>query len=124
MPYPCLPTPFRFLDFKPPRLGTHVSDFLKFGEGVDSARGATAIVVCCRSSSCNSSCDAIQKNPRVRKSRVRNSGARNGCANFMGAWKKCVLSARKPMSPNPPELAQPRLSRVKGGGATKPQFGH
>ena len=34
-----------------------------------------------------------QKNPRVRKIRVRNSGARNGCANFMGAWKKCVLSA-------------------------------
>ena len=39
-----------------------------------------------------------QKNPRVRKIRVRNSGAGNGCANFMDAWKKCVLSARKPMS--------------------------
>ena len=34
-----------------------------------------------------------QKNPRVRKIRVRNSGAGNGCANFMDAWKKCVLSA-------------------------------
>ena len=40
----------------------------------------------------------IQKNPRVRKIRVRNSGAGNGCANFMDAWKKCVLSAGKPMS--------------------------
>ena len=40
----------------------------------------------------------IQKNPRVRKIRVRNSGAGNGCANFMDTWKKCVLSAGKPMS--------------------------
>ena len=39
-----------------------------------------------------------QKNPRVHKIRVRNSGAGNGCANFMGTWKNCVLSARKPMS--------------------------
>ena len=27
----------------------------------------------------------VQKNPRVRKIFVRNSGAGNGCANFMGA---------------------------------------
>ena len=40
----------------------------------------------------------IQKNPRVRKIRVRNSGAGNGCANFMDARKKCVLSAGKTMS--------------------------
>ena len=41
----------------------------------------------------------FQKNPlSVRKIRVRNSGAGNGCANFMDAWKKCVLSAGKPMS--------------------------
>ena len=39
-----------------------------------------------------------QKNPRVHKIRVRNSGAGNGCANFMDACKKCVLSAGKPMS--------------------------
>ena len=38
----------------------------------------------------------FQKNPRVRKIRVRNSGARNGCANFMDTWKKCVLSAGNP----------------------------
>ena len=36
-----------------------------------------------------------QKNPRVRKIRVRNSGAGNGCAKFMDTWKKCVLSAGK-----------------------------
>ena len=26
---------------------------------------------------------------------ARNSGAGNGCANFMGAWKKCFISAEK-----------------------------
>ena len=41
---------------------------------------------------------ANQKNPRVRKIRVRNSGAGNGCANFMDTWKKCVLSAGKTVS--------------------------
>ena len=30
--------------------------------------------------------------------RVRNSGAGSGCAKFMDAWNKCVLSAGKPMS--------------------------
>ena len=42
--------------------------------------------------------DQSQKNPRVRKIRVRNSGAGNGCANFMDTWKKCLLSAGKTMS--------------------------
>ena len=32
------------------------------------------------------------------KNCVRNSGAGNGCANFMDTWKNCVLSASKPMS--------------------------
>ena len=37
-----------------------------------------------------------QKNPfSVRKIFVRNSGAGNGCANFMDTWKKCLLSAGK-----------------------------
>ena len=36
-----------------------------------------------------------QKNPRVRKNFVRNSGAGNGCANFVDTWKKCPLSAGK-----------------------------
>ena len=40
----------------------------------------------------------FQKNPRVRKICVRNSGAGNGCANFMDAWKKCVRSGGKDMS--------------------------
>ena len=39
--------------------------------------------------------EMIQKNPRVRKIFVRNSGAGNGCANFMGTWQKCALSAGK-----------------------------
>ena len=39
---------------------------------------------------------AYQRNPRVRKISVRNSGAGNGRANFMGAWKNCILSAGKP----------------------------
>ena len=30
---------------------------------------------------------------------ARNSGAGNGCANFMGAWKKCLLPAGKPSTP-------------------------
>ena len=37
----------------------------------------------------------FQKNPRVRKIFVRNSGAGNGCANFMGAWKKLRPFCRK-----------------------------
>ena len=39
-----------------------------------------------------------QKNPRVRKIRVRNSGAGNGCANFMDAWKNAFSLQEKPMS--------------------------
>ena len=38
-----------------------------------------------------------QKNPRVHKMFVRNSGAGHDRANFMGMWKNCVLSAGKPM---------------------------
>ena len=45
---------------------------------------------------CDTTC--YQKNPRVRKILVRNSGAGNGCANLMDTWKNCVLSAGKPMS--------------------------
>ena len=36
-----------------------------------------------------------QKKPRVHNFSARNSGAGNGCANFMGAWHFCVLSAGK-----------------------------
>ena len=39
-----------------------------------------------------------QKNPRVRKIFVRNSGVGNGCANCMGAWKNAFFLQAKPMS--------------------------
>ena len=39
-----------------------------------------------------------QKNSRVRKMFVRNSGAGNGCANFMGTWKNALFLQEKPMS--------------------------
>ena len=39
-----------------------------------------------------------QKNPRVRKIFVRNSGAGSGCANFMDAWKNAFFLQEKPMS--------------------------
>ena len=37
----------------------------------------------------------IQKNPRVHKNFVRNSGAGNGCANFMDAWKNAFFLQEK-----------------------------
>ena len=39
-----------------------------------------------------------QEKPRVCKIRVRNSGAGNGCANFMDAWKNALFLQEKPMS--------------------------
>ena len=39
-----------------------------------------------------------QKNPHVRKILVRNSGAGNGCANFMDTWKNAFFLQEKPMS--------------------------
>ena len=39
-----------------------------------------------------------RKNPRVHKIRVRNSGAGNGSANFMDAWKNAFFLQEKPMS--------------------------
>ena len=36
------------------------------------------------------------KNPRVRKICVRNSGAGNGCANFMDTWKNAFFLQEKP----------------------------
>ena len=38
----------------------------------------------------------FQKNPRVRKMFVGNSGAENGCANFMDAWKNASALQEKP----------------------------
>ena len=39
-----------------------------------------------------------QKSPRVRKIFVRNSGAGNGCANFMDTWKNASVLQEKAMS--------------------------
>ena len=41
----------------------------------------------------------FQKKRGVHKISARNSGAGNGCANFMGAWHFLVLSAGKPPCP-------------------------
>ena len=38
-----------------------------------------------------SACKHFQKNPRVHNILVRNSGAGNGCANFMDAWKNASV---------------------------------
>ena len=40
-----------------------------------------------------------RKKRGVHKISARNSGARNGCASFMGAWHFRVLSAGKPPCP-------------------------
>ena len=42
--------------------------------------------------------ELYQKNRRVRKISVRNSGAGNGCVNFMDAWKHAFFLQEKPMS--------------------------
>ena len=41
----------------------------------------------------------IKKNLVSVKNLARNYGVGNGCANFVGAWKNCVLSAGKPSMP-------------------------
>ena len=41
----------------------------------------------------------VQKKRDVHKISTRNSGAGNGCADFMGAWHFLVLSAGKPPCP-------------------------
>ena len=50
----------------------------------------------------------VQKIPRVRKIRVRNSGAGNGCANFMGAWKNAFFLQEN--------LHVHKIPRFRGGG--------
>ena len=39
----------------------------------------------------------LQKNPRVREILVRDSGARNGCTNFMDTWKNAFFLQEQPM---------------------------
>ena len=58
-----------------------------------------------------------QKNPlSVREIFVRNSGAGNGCANFMGACEKCVRSAGKNHFHKIPRFRGGGVFRVFGGG--------
>ena len=57
-----------------------------------------------------------QKNPRVHKIFVRDSGAGNGCANSMGASKKCVLSAGKTHVHKIPPSRGGGVFGVLGGG--------
>ena len=61
------------------------------------------------------STDALEKNPRVRKIRVRDSGAGNGRANFMDARKKCFRSAGK--------SHVHKIPRFRGGGGVFWVFG-
>ena len=49
-----------------------------------------------------------QKKSDVHKISARNSGAGNGCANFMGAWRFWALSAGKPHAH--------KISPFRGGG--------
>ena len=48
-----------------------------------------------------------QNNPRVRKIRVRNSGAGDGCANFMDAWKMRSFCRKTHVH---------KIPRLRGGG--------
>ena len=69
---------------------------------------------------CVASRALFQKNPRVRKICVRNSGAGNGCANFMDAWKNAFFLQEKPMSIKFLVLGGGGLFGVLGGGGGVP----
>ena len=66
--------------------------------------------------------DPVQKNPRVHKIRVRNSGAGNGCVNFMDAWKNCVLSAGKTHVHKNPRFGWGGYFGFFGGGGECPFY--
>ena len=57
-----------------------------------------------------------QKNPRVRKIFVRNSGAGNGCVNFMDAWKNAFFLQEKSHVHIIPRLGGGVFSVFLGGG--------
>ena len=61
--------------------------------------------------------DLSQKNPRVRKIGVRNSGAGNGRVNFMDAWKNAFFLQEKPMPIKFPVLGGGGYFGFWGGGA-------
>ena len=58
----------------------------------------------------------IQKNPRVRQIFVRNSGAGNGCVNFMHAWKIAFVLQEKTMSNKKIVLGGGNSLGLGGGG--------
>ena len=62
--------------------------------------------------------DRYQKNPRVRKIFVRNSGPGNGCANFMDAWKNASVLREKARSIKFLVLGGGRYFRFGGGGGS------
>ena len=91
-----------------------------FGEGVDSARGVVAIVVFCRNSSCNSSCDTIVRNGGENVAfllllRVQQFVCNSQCEGTFQTCSKCGLprqvlqSHPLPISPllKTPELLKP-----------------
>ena len=49
---------------------------------------------------------------------VRNSGAGNGCVNFMDAWKKCVHSAGKTHVHKIPRFRGGGILGLGGGGGS------
>ena len=59
----------------------------------------------------------IQKNPRVRKIRVRNSGAGNGCANFMDTWKNAFFLQENLHVRKIPRLGGGNFGFLGGGGS-------
>ena len=63
-----------------------------------------------------------QKDPRVSKNFVRNSGAGNGCVNFMEAWKNAFFLQEKPMSIKFLVLGGGGIFWVFGGGGGKCRF--
>ena len=64
-----------------------------------------------------------EKSSRVRKICVRNSGAGNGCANFMDAWKNAFFLLEKPMSIKFLGLGGGILGFGGGGGSADFIFG-
>ena len=64
-------------------------------------------LICVISPFSNGAVQIHQKNPRVRKSFVRNSGAGNGCVNFMDAWKSVLYAGKNHVH---------KIPRFRGGG--------
>ena len=65
---------------------------------------------------------SIQKKPRVRKIHVRNSGAGNGCANFMDTWKNAVFLQENLHVHKIPRFGGGGVILFFGGGGGKCRF--